>query len=539
MKEKLKILLIMLGITFLISIPYLNFENIFTHDISYHVNRIISISEELKLGNFPVLIHSNLLDGFGYANSLFYPELFLYIPAILINLGVEFLTSYKVFTMITTFFTVLLTFYSANRIFKNKNISWTITLLYTGAFYRLTDIYTRGAIGEVLALVFLPLIICGLYEIIFGENKKWWIICFGIFGIINSHVLSFAMTAVLILLVCLINIIDIFKDKSKLKKLVLAGIVSILLTMSFVLPYLEQSFNDKFNVDEKIYNGAFLESYSVSLKELINNKFNVGDYYKGIGTVLLVLSLFILKCKDKSSESKFIKQLFWIGIFALFMTTSLFPWELICNKFNFITTIQFPYRLNIITTVIFSFVGGYAINKILENREELINIVYILVILSTLNLLSSININTENYTKEMIINSAPVGNGEYKPYGLMQDDTKVHDISTQTEYEFTQVGSKIEFQYVNDGEKEIKIHVPLTYYKGYEAYIEKVDGKIIELLVEEDPISKNIIIKSDNIDKIAEGKIVVEYKMTAIQILGYIITLIVLLGTLVYGHFCP
>ena len=94
MKEKIidnsKILGIILILTFLISIPYLNFEPITAHDISYHTNRVIAISEELKAGQFPVLIHSNLLDGFGYAGPLFYPELFLYIPAILTVLGLNY-----------------------------------------------------------------------------------------------------------------------------------------------------------------------------------------------------------------------------------------------------------------------------------------------------------------------------------------------------------------------------------------------------------------------------------------------------------------
>lgn len=62
--EKSKVLAIMLLLTFLISIPYLNFEDISAHDISYHTNRIISISEELKAKQFPILIHSNLLNGF-------------------------------------------------------------------------------------------------------------------------------------------------------------------------------------------------------------------------------------------------------------------------------------------------------------------------------------------------------------------------------------------------------------------------------------------------------------------------------------------
>ena len=534
MKEKIldksKILGIILILTFLISIPYLNFEPITTHDISYHTNRIIAISEELKAGHFPVLMHSNLLEGFGYANPLFYPELFLYIPAILTVFGLNFLTSYKLFTMLITFFTLVFTYYSANRIFKNKNISWTITILYGMSFYRLADIYERGAIGEVLAIAFLPLVLCGLYEIIFGENKKWWIICFGIFGIINSHVLSFAMTILLILTLCLLNSIRIFKDKKRLVTLVIAGVISILLILSFVMPYLEQSNSDKFNVDEKIYNGAFLQSYAVSLKELINNKFGEGDFYKGIGTILLILPMFIIKCKDKDNQTIFMKQLFALGLILLFISTSIFPWEPLCNKFNTITTLQFPYRLNIIVTLLFSFVGGYALCKIIGDKLELNKLIYILLILFTLNLLSSLNTNAGNFTEETIINSAPVGNGEYKPYALKQKDTKVHNIANEEEIVFTRVSSKMQFDY-NNKVDEMIIHIPLSYYKGYVAYIEEENGNKTMLTLEEEPKNKNVIVKNDTI---LNGKITIEYKMTIIQKIGYAITYLTLIGLVIY-----
>ena len=185
MKEKtidvLKNLIIIFIFAILISIPYLNSRVVFGDDISYHLNRIIEISKQLKLGNIPVLIHPNLLNGFGYANSLFYPELFLYIPAIIMFSGINTFTTYKIFILVINYFTILFTCYSANRIFKNKITSITITILYTTAFYRIVNLYVRSAIGEVLAFTFLPLILAGLYEIIFGDNKNWWIMCFGIF----------------------------------------------------------------------------------------------------------------------------------------------------------------------------------------------------------------------------------------------------------------------------------------------------------------------------------------------------------------------
>lgn len=534
MKEKIidksKILGIILVLTFLISIPYLNFEPIGTHDISYHTNRIISTCEELKAGHFPVLIHSNLLDGFGYAGPLFYPELFLYIPAILTAFGLNFLTSYKIFTMLTTFFTLLFTFYSANHIFKNRNTSWTVTILYGASFYRLADLYERGAIGEVLAFVFLPIILCGLYEIIFGENKKWWIICLGIFGIVNSHVLTLAMTIILILVICILNIVRLFKEEKRIVFLIIAGVISILLTLSFVMPYLEQSSSDCFNVDKKIYSGEFLQNGAVSLKELINNSFDTKNFYKGIGIILLILPMFIVTVKNKDCQTIFMKQLFGIGLLVLLTSTSIFPWEQLCNKFDFITILQFPFRLNIISTLLFSFVGGYALCNIIENKTELNKLVYILLILFTLNLLSTLNTNPNNNTEEMIITSAPVGNGEYKPYALKQEDTKVHNIAYGDEIEFTRTSSKMEFEYTNK-EDEMIIHIPLAYYKGYVAYIEEENGNVTNLTVEEEPHTKNVIVKND---KILNGKITIEYKMTIMQKLGYTIATITLIGLVVY-----
>lgn len=57
------------------------------HDMLFHLNRIEGIASGLRCGQFPVRIHASTLLGYGYAASEFYPELFLYIPAILRNMG--------------------------------------------------------------------------------------------------------------------------------------------------------------------------------------------------------------------------------------------------------------------------------------------------------------------------------------------------------------------------------------------------------------------------------------------------------------------
>ncbi len=532
MNEKIKSILIkiiiFLGLAILISIPYINTKEIFAHDISYHLNRIVSIKEELELGNFPVLIHSNLKDGFGYASPLFYPEIFLYFPAVLCMLGVNCFAAYKIFIFLVNLATIIITYYSANVIFKNKKISWITTLLYMVAFYRVSDIYIRGAIGEVLALTFLPLILSGLYEIIFGDNKKWWIICFGLFGVINSHMLTFAMTIVLIVIICLFNIVRIFKQK-RLKNLVLAGIVSVLLSLSFAFPYLEQASNNKYNVNE--YTNIVIQETGESLKEMLNISFNAKEAYKSVGIIVIGLALISLVSKKREDENYYIKQLLLIGIILLIGSSNKMPWNKLCAKIHAVSIIQFVYRLNIITTVLLTFCGGYGIYNLLEKKNKLlISVVAVIIILQYSLIIFTLDINEPKYSAEEAFRLSPTGNSEYLPLGTKFKDKTVRNIFTETPIEFKRTGSKIEFYYC-DTENPMVIHIPLVYYKGYKAYIEEEDGSKTELFISQDEYSKNIHLNSD---EIITGKVTVEYRMTITQKLSYKITYTTLIILVIY-----
>ncbi len=516
-------ILIFLGLAILISIPYINTKAIFAHDISYHLNRIVSISEELKMGNIPVLLHSNLKDGFGYANPLFYPEIFLYFPAILCILGMNVFASYKVFIFFVNLATILIAYYSANVIFKNKKIVWITTLLYTTAFYRVSDIYIRGAIGEVLALAFLPLILSGSYEIIFGDNKKWWIICFGLFGVINSHMITFAMATGLIVIICLFNIVRIFKEK-RFKNLCIAGVVSILLSLSFALPYLEQATNNKYNVNE--YTNIIIQETGESMKEMINITFNSKDAYKSIGIIIIASGLTSIFVWKKENQNYFAKQLLIIGIVLLICSSNKMPWNDWCAKIHAISIIQFVYRLNIITTPIFAFIGGYGIYNLFENKNKVLIIVSSLIILTQyFIMIFTLDINETNFSPDEAFNLSPTGNSEYLPLGTKFKDKLVRNIASEEGIEFTRTGSKIEFYY-NDTVNPMVIHIPLVYYKGYKAYIEEENGSKTELFISQNEYSKNIHLNSD---KIITGKVTVEYKMTITQKFSYFVTIITLI----------
>ena len=75
--------------------------------------------------SFPSFIHSGLLKNLGYANSIFYPEIFLYIPAILMLVfNYHVLNAYKIFLVLITFATFCTTYLSAKAIFKKKEVGY-------------------------------------------------------------------------------------------------------------------------------------------------------------------------------------------------------------------------------------------------------------------------------------------------------------------------------------------------------------------------------------------------------------------------------
>ena len=96
--------------------------NIYADDIVFHTNRIIGIAEGLKGGQFPVKYYPNWYNGAGYFSPLFYGELFLYFPAILVLIGIPIKVSYYIF-IFTILFAIYISFYFLVKKFtQNKNV---------------------------------------------------------------------------------------------------------------------------------------------------------------------------------------------------------------------------------------------------------------------------------------------------------------------------------------------------------------------------------------------------------------------------------
>lgn len=230
------IMLILLGIAILSFVPYLNGSLPWGDDLCYHLARIEGIKDGLMDGQLPVLIYPEALKGYGYTNAM-YPNLFLYIPAIIRMFGVSIAASYKTLIFLSCIATSFITYYSVKSISGNTKAALVAAALYTLCPYRFTNLYARGALGEALALTFLPLLFAGLYQILCKDKKKWYVLALAMTGLVECHVLSMMLGAILCVIAGLVYLPCIIKERRFLAILKAAGLF-LALNAAFLVPFL-------------------------------------------------------------------------------------------------------------------------------------------------------------------------------------------------------------------------------------------------------------------------------------------------------------
>lgn len=169
-----RIILWLLSLTLLSIWPLFDNSNFVEGDDFYfHLTRIEALSQTLKAGYVPSRIYLGWMQNYGVGSGFYYPDLLLYLPAALRIVGFPVITCYKVFLVVSTFFSALTMYIAAKRIGNNKVFcGLSSAALYTFASYRLVCIFYRSAVGEIQAFIFFPLIIYGLYEILNGNEKN-------------------------------------------------------------------------------------------------------------------------------------------------------------------------------------------------------------------------------------------------------------------------------------------------------------------------------------------------------------------------------
>mgnify|MGYP006968286968 CR=1 FL=1 len=240
-KQQYIVVMIIVAISVFVSVHIFDGFLFNTQDLAFHLLRIEGLKEGLRSRQIPVKMQPNWLEGYGYPVSVYYGDLFLYIPAILRIIGFPLQFSYGVFIFMINLATSGIAFWCCFKISRDRAVSVVSMCLYVLNPYRLTDIYERNAIGETLALTFLPLVIYGMFNVFASDcfeksyKKSWIPLVIGFTGIIESHILTCVICSIFVIMDCIMHWKKIF-EKARFIVLAKTVIFTSLLNAGFIFP---------------------------------------------------------------------------------------------------------------------------------------------------------------------------------------------------------------------------------------------------------------------------------------------------------------
>ena len=156
----------------------------------------------------------NLFDNKGILTSVtMYPYLFLYVGAFLRICRVSIGLSYKTVVFLANLGSAVCAYYAFKSLSKSRRTVILAVVLYTLMPYRFTNIFSRGDLGETLALTFWPLVVAGVYHVMLGDRKKWPFLVIGFSGILQSHILSVTFVMGFCVIACVVFAVNVWKDR--------------------------------------------------------------------------------------------------------------------------------------------------------------------------------------------------------------------------------------------------------------------------------------------------------------------------------------
>lgn len=486
-------LLLALVLATAFNIPYLTKDFLgIEHDTFFHLSRITGLADSIKEGNLFPCIYPNKNNGFGYASPLFYCDFFMIIPALFYLMGLSLANSYKLIIFIFTFFSAFTMADLLYRTTKNNKVVLIGTFSYIFSNYHITDVYIRGALGEVAAMIFLPLLLSAIYEILYHfQTSKWYLLTIAFSGLILSHNLSFLLGFILFICFCLIRIRVI--NKSILCSLFKGCITAFLLTIWFTLPMLEQASYQELYLH---YYGSCssLESYTMPFWKYFANKtiFGYGENSQPAERAMLVnvgyfLTLVPVLYLCKQKKNKFILHSCILGYIFLLLPSHLIPWKYLF----FVRIIQFPWRLELLAMVLLSIPASSAILCLAKKKRMMITLlcIFFFIIEGIYHLYPvysrTFGITSQNtyqdITQGKLCNPyysatymrVELAGGDYLPLDSIDFRNYSPTIKTasleETNISYQKEGTTLTFT-VDDSFLNKELVLPVTIYKGYHIY---------------------------------------------------------------------
>ncbi len=335
---------VLLALSAIILLSFGRSENHSGHDIRYHLNVIRSLSAAWDKGSFFSKITELIGGDYGYGTGLFYSTVPAGVCVVLMKLCnlpivwalyVEFLFLFALSGIVTYFF--------LRRAFKSNVISTIGSIAYICYPYFWWNLYVRFAFTEIFLMLAMPLIVWGVYELLYKQNIRLFFPLFtlGFSLSILSHLTMTVYIAIFLAVWLCIDCKRVLANKSWLW-LAVASLIVLLITASFYLPMFINY--GETVADEMSKTPAQME---VNTKKYFTERILMLDYAFtcGIGFLYAVWYAFFARKKRTAGRT----ALLVASCLIAFMFTHFFPWGIMPN---FLRMIQYTFRLLLLGGVV-------------------------------------------------------------------------------------------------------------------------------------------------------------------------------------------
>lgn len=510
-KKDQEMVIWVLGLCVLLAyLPYITDYFSLGADMGVHLLRIEGLKETLLHGQqFPVRVQEYWLYGHGYAVSSFYGDLFMLFPAILRIIGFNLMDAYKMFVLAVLAGTAGIAYYSFYRCTGNRYAALLGSVLYQLAPYHIHNFYKRNAVGEYLGMMFLPLVVCGIYQIYTGDREEPGYVrakiplIVGMSGILQSHILTCEMTVVALILMAVVLWRKTLQ-KAVLSELLKAALCCLLVNAWFWVPLLKMLSVDSYVLGEIVsrdiqYAGTELAGI-LQIYPYVGGPstgmYNCAPIQAGAAFWIVLLCYLVLRLwrRLRSGEKRggnLYDRVVGCGVvlslISLFLSTRYFPWDWMAEIPGvgmLATAIQFPTRLLALTTLFFAFTSSFFVLWLWEEKKVwtvqsgnvvtagCILAVAVAALWSALFHINDISYNmgpTRLYTAENMGNES-VMNGEWLLAGMDPQEMGYHDpVADEGLFwrDYAKEGLKVQIYIENPTEEELYVELPLTGYRGY------------------------------------------------------------------------
>ena len=375
--QRAEVLLLLGTAVLIVSAPALKPAVYMGDDAQFHILRIRNLADSLRAGQFPARVGGYTYMGYGAATSAFYPDLFCCFPALLMMTGASIAYAMNALYIAINAATALSMYLCGRRLLGGVWQGVCASALYTLASYRITDVYARGALGEALAMAALPVFLWGMYEVFFGDRRRWRLLVLGATCILQSHLLSTLICGLCAAAAGVVFLPRLVREK-RLGTVLKAAAGTLLVNLFFLVPFAMLS-------GAQVYiPGGDAAKRAVSLGQLLLAQWQMfpGEYFTDmtlepfpveIGFPLLLGGVLGLRAgllaQRGSPQRRRGLLLSGAGIAFALAATTLFPWawlsELTRGRSD---CIQFPWRLLTMADAMLALAGGLGLCALAEGR---------------------------------------------------------------------------------------------------------------------------------------------------------------------------